>query len=267
LSDLTKTHTTVGITSLFIMKKLFLSCLSLLIFLPSNLKAQNDGAAAAAAGILAIGAAIASVENYKEQLELTATEWFLKEHSDIENFQLRTLDLQGKKLKDMSATSVITFKIQELLPEQLPKKVFAPTQKELNQALRKKWILLAFTSPGWINDYGVNISKLKWILVDQEEWLNMMVTYVMAASGESNVEEVRKNIMNGKIVNKGVRNGGLAIPFYTIGNDMYLSADYNEDMKFVYNERSLGIYLKSTQDLVQMSRNVVIDIHNFFYGE
>ena len=103
--------------------------------------------------------------------------------------------------------------------------------------------------------------------MDQEEWLNMMVTYVRAASGANDIEAIRKNIVEGKIVNKGVKNGGLAIPFYTIGNDMYLSVDYNEDMKFVYNERSLGIYLKSTQDLVQMSRNVVIDIHNFFYDD
>lgn len=249
------------------MKKLLYFLLAITIFLPNSLKSQNDGAAAAAAGILAIGAAIASVENYKEQLELTATEWFLKEHGEVENFQLKTLDLQGKKLKDMSSTSVVTFKIQELLPEQLPKNVFAPSIRELSQALQKKWVLLAFTSRGWIDDYGINISRLKWILVDKEEWLNMMVTYVMAASGSTDIEAVRTNIVEGKIVNKGVKNGGLAIPFYTIGNDMYLSADYNEDMKFVYNERSLGIYLKSTQDLVQMSRNVVIDIHDYFFSE
>ena len=258
----------MGITTNYVMKKIILIGLSLGVFLPKSVQAQNDGAAAAAAGILAIGAAIASVENYKEQLELTATEWFLKEHGEVENFQLRTLDLQGKKLKDMSMTSVITFKIQELLPDQLSTKSFiAQTTKERNQGLRKKWVLLAFTSPGWINDYGVNISRLKWILVDKEEWLNMMVTYVMAASGANDIGAIRKNIIEGKIVNKGVRNNGLAIPFYTIGNDMYLSADYNEDMKFVYNERSLGIYLKATQDLVQMSRNVVIDIHDYFFSD
>ena len=36
-------------------------------------------------------------------------------------------------------------------------------------------------------------------------------------------------------------------------------------MKFIYNERSFGIV--ETKDLVQMSRNVVIDIHKFFFDD
>lgn len=242
------------------MKRLLIISIGLILCSPTPIRAQNDGAIAAAAGALALGAAIASVENYKEQLELSATEWFLKEHGEVENFELRTLDLNGKKLKDMSLTSVITFKIQEFDPEKLPNNFYSAIDLG-----GKKWVLMAFTSPGWMNDYGVNISRMKWLLVDREEWLDMMVTYVMAASGVKDVEMVKRNVTDGKIVNKGIKNDGLVIPFYKTHNDMYLTADYNEEMKFVYNERSLGIYLKETQDLVQMSRDVVIDIHSYFF--
>ena len=57
------------------------------------------------------------------------------------------------------------------------------------------------------------------------------------------------------------------ISFYDLGGDMYLTKDYNEDIKFVYNENSLGIYLKQTKDLVQMRRNSIIEINNFFFED
>ena len=61
------------------MKRLLIISIGLILCSPTPIRAQNDGVIAAAAGALALGAAIASVENYKEQLELSATEWFLKE--------------------------------------------------------------------------------------------------------------------------------------------------------------------------------------------
>jgi hypothetical protein len=37
-------------------------------------------------------------------------------------------------------------------------------------------------------------------------------------------------------------------------------------MKLVYNENSLGIFIKKTGDLVQMRRGNVIDIHEFLFS-
>lgn len=48
---------------------------------------------------------------------------------------------------------------------------------------------------------------------------------------------------------------------------MYLVTDYSPEMKLVYNENSLGVFLKKTGDLVQMKRSVVIDIHEFLFGK
>jgi len=246
------------------MKKLFLIFISISVFLPNSLKSQNDGAGAAAAGALALGLSILSIENYKEQLELSATEWLLNERSDLTNFRLQTLDFDGKKVKDMSSTSVITFKVEEFDPNRMPK--FLTAESNLGG---RKWVLMAFTSYGWMNENGVDFSRVKWFLIDRMKWLSMMTAYVKAASGITNEELIMSRISAGRIVNKGVRertSSSLTIPFYKLGNDMYIVAEYDEDLKFIYNENSLGIYLKKTKDLVQMSRNVLLDINGFFFN-
>ncbi|WP_255593001.1 hypothetical protein [Mesoflavibacter sp. SCSIO 43206] len=47
----------------------------------------------------------------KEHAELTATQWILTNQLNMNSFSLKTLDFDGKKLKDMSAVSMICFKI------------------------------------------------------------------------------------------------------------------------------------------------------------
>ncbi|MBT8275774.1 MAG: hypothetical protein KJO39_06515 [Bacteroidia bacterium] len=240
------------------MKKILLYVLLTCLLIP-NTKAQDDGAVAAAAvvgGLLAIGAGVAAVEAMKEQAELTATQWVLGNHPDMTSFSLKTLDFDGKKLKDMSNVSVITYKIQEFTPANKP---------ELDG---KKQVLFMFTSRGWINEYGIDFSKVRWHLIDAEEWMNMMIAYVKVASGESDVRAVEDQLKTGKIVNKGVKERGkLVIPFYQLKGDMYVVTDYSDFMKLLYNERSLGMFIKETGDLVQIGRDDIIEIHDFFYGE
>lgn len=240
------------------MKKIIILFVLIFQFIPNNVKAQNDGAAAAAAigGLLAIGAGVAAVEQMKEQAELTATQWVLTNQPNMNSFSLKTLDFDGKKLKDMSAVSVISFKIQEFTPADKP---------ELNG---KKQVLLGFTSKGWINEYGINFDKVSWFLIDAKEWMNMMVSYVKVASDEKDESKLESTLKDGRVVNKGVKvKSKLVIPFYKLEGDMYVVTDYSSDMKLLYNERSLGIFLKSTNDLVQMGRGDLIRIHTFFFGE
>ena len=89
------------------MKKFIILIVLIFQFVPQNLKAQNDGAVTAAAigGLLAIGAGVAAVEQMKEQAELTATQWILTNQPNMNSFSLKTLDFDGKKLKDMSFLS------------------------------------------------------------------------------------------------------------------------------------------------------------------
>ncbi|WNW02117.1 hypothetical protein RRF68_01485 [Tenacibaculum sp. HL-MS23] len=236
------------------MKKTFTLITILIYLLPQNVKAQNNGAIAAAGALVTIGAGIAAVKQMEERAELTATQWVLSNNPELTSFSLKTLSFDGKKLKDMSLTSVITYKIQE----------FTPTDKpELDG---KKQVLFGFTSQGWISQNGINFDKVRWFLIDEEEWMNMMVSYVKVSSSENNEETLVNTLKNGKVVNKGVKvKSKLVIPFYKLKGDMYVVTDYSNDMKLVYNERSLGILLKETRNLVQMGRGDIIEIHDFFF--
>ncbi|WP_405412905.1 hypothetical protein [Maribacter sp. Asnod1-A12] len=240
------------------MKKNFIFLIILSLFTPNQNNAQDNGAivAGAVGTLAAIGVGVAAVEQMKERAELTATEWLLANNPNITSFSLKTIDFEGKKLKDMSSASVITFKIQE----------FVPTDKPTLDG--KKQVLLGFTSHGWINEYGIDFNKIKWFLIDREEWTNMMVSYVKVASGESNNSKVESTITNGKIVNKGVKlKNKMTIPFYQLSGDMYVVTDYSNEMKFIYNEKSLGVFLKETRDLVQIKRGSLIELHEFFFED
>jgi hypothetical protein len=239
------------------MKKLTLALLIITLLIPKPSKAQSSGAAAAAAvgvGLLAIGAGIAAVEDMKERAELTATQWVLANHPELNSFSLKTLDFNGKKTKDMSATSVISFKIQEFNPTDNPK------------LDGKKQVLLAFTSYGWISDQGIDFSKVQWFLIDSTEWLNMMVAYAKVSSKEKNETVLKDALSNGVVVNKGIKAKGKSeIPFFKLEGDMYLVTDYSSEMKLIYNEKTLGIFLKNTENLVQMGRSAIIETHEFLF--
>ena len=181
------------------MKKIILLLVIVSLLIPRNVQAQkNDGAAiaAVAGGLLAIGAGIAAVKQMQEQAELTATQWVLSNQPNMNSFSLKTLDFEGKKLKDMSSVSVILFNIQE----------FTPTDKPILNG--KKQVLFGFTSHGWINEQGIDFNKVKWMLIDSPEWLNMMTSYVKVASGQENESHIKEALIAGKIVNKGVKGKG-----------------------------------------------------------
>lgn len=239
------------------MKKWTIVLLIIILLVPKQSKAQNNGAAAAVAvgaGLLAIGAGIAAVEDMKERAELTATQWVLANHPELNSFSLKTLDFNGKKTKDMSATSVISFKIQEFNPTDNPK------------LDGKKQVLLAFTSYGWISDQGIDFNKVSWYLIDSTKWLNMMVAYAKVSSKEKNETILKEALSNGVVVNKGIKAKGKSeIPFFKLEGDMYLVTDYSSEMKLIYNEKTLGIFLKNTGNLVQMGRTAVIDTHEFLF--
>ena len=190
------------------MKRLLLAFLFIL-YLSPKAQAQNDGLIGAVAGIAAIGGAIVAIENMKEQAELKATEYVLNAYPEMASFSLKTLDFDGKKGKDMASASLITYKIQEFSLAEKP---------ELDG---KKFVLFGFTSYGWVNEYGVDFSKVQWIMIDAQEWLNMMVAYVKTASSETNDGNIREILKEGKIVNRGVKDGlKTVIPFYKMNGDI-----------------------------------------------
>jgi hypothetical protein len=240
------------------MRKLLTILIVISLLIPKHAEAQKkgDGVAIAAAGLLAIGAGIAAVKKMEERAELVATQWVLANDPELTSFSLKTMSFNGKKLKDMSSVSVILYNIQEFEPGDSP---------EING---KKLVLFGFTSHGWINQQGIDFDKVRWQLVDNKEWLNMMTSYVKVSSSNKDENSIQEILKDGKIVNKGVKKKGkLVIPFYKLSGDLYVVTDYSSDYKLIYNERSLGIFLKKTRDLVQIGRGDIIKIHDFFFGE
>lgn len=223
------------------MKKTILILLIAGMFMPKQVTAQNnDGVAAAAAGLLAIGGAIAAIEQIKENLEQVAVEQVLTAYPYLVNFELKTGSLKGTKLKDLSSVGVITFEI---------------TDRDSGE----KYVLFAFTSHGWANEYGVDFSKLLWKNFTAGEWNKLMQNYIQTASGvELTVDEVAQS----KVVNTGVKQGSkFILKFDKIGGDVYLTSDYSDEFKIVFNERSMGLYLKATRDLIQVRRKAIIKAH------
>ena len=96
----------------------------------------------------------------------------------------------------------------------------------------------------------------------------MMISYVKVSSIENDANTLKNILKEGKVVNKGVKvKSKLVIPFYKLTGDMYVVTDYSEKIKLIYNERSLGIFLKGTSDLVQIGRGDIVEIHDFFFDE
>jgi len=246
------------------MKKILILILIGIYLMPQNLKAQNNDAAIAGAAIGTLVGAAIKIQLLKEQVELEATQYVLNNFPEYDKFSLQTLDFDGKKLKDMSSTSVITFKMCEFEFD-VDKKTITKTPIILGD----KMVLFAFTSHGWVNQNGVDISRIEWHLISADEWLNMMTAYVKVASEELDEVKIKKTLIEGKVVNKGVnaKKSKDDIDFYKIGGDMYLVTDYSDKFKFVYNERSFGMFLKETKDLVQIGRNDLIRIHKFIFED
>ena len=137
-----------------------------------------------------------------------------------------------------------------------------------------KYVLFAFLSSGWSNQQGVDFNKIKWKLFSKEEWNKLMQAYIRTASkNDISIEDVAIS----KIVNKGVqRNKKYIIEFSKIKGDVYYTSDYSDEFKIVFNERSLGLYLKQKDtegefrtgggprgDLVQIRRKAIIRAHSF----
>jgi hypothetical protein len=233
------------------MKKIFLALIIGCVILPSNTKAQNDGAAAAAVigGVLAIGSSIGAIEQFKERLEHKAVEEILTNHN-MTNFRIKTSTLDGVSIKDVSSMGVVTYVVD-------------------NFDDNKKYILFSFSNSGWVDDSGV-FSSVKWKLFDTTEWNNLMKVYIETASRKKiSIDDVGLY----KIDQKGVKKGKEYVVFFKkLDGDTYLTHDYSDEFKIVFNEGRLGLYVKQTEgknteysnlrgSLVQIRKKAIMRAH------
>ena len=135
------------------------------------------------------------------------------------NFELKTGSLKGTKMKDLSSVGIVTFEIKDLDSSE-------------------KFVLFAFLSNGWSNQFGVDYSKLKWKLFSRNEWNKLMQAYIKTAS---KIEISIDDVASSKIVNKGVQqNKKFIIEFSKIKGDVYYTSDYSDELKKNLTQMNLG---------------------------
>lgn len=131
----------------------------LTIFLPKNAMSQDNDALW---GALALGAAAAiAIEDNKEMLEAVASNYIFANHPEYDEFRLKTIGWGdgGKRISDKG--------IMRLYP-------FAVTKLENNIETENRKLLLLFASPGWVNEFGLDYTKLSWELWTVEEWNKLL---------------------------------------------------------------------------------------------
>ena len=167
-------------------------------------------------------------------------------------------------MKDMSSASIIPFRLYEY-------DIINKSNGEYEFEILKRYVLLAYGYPGFVNENGVNYKKVYWELIDKDMWFKRLEAYVKSSSNPT--IDVVEALENGYVVNKGVTNerqnvweksNDLAIRFYDIDEDSYIVSDYSDDMFWiVYNENSLGLFNKVTGMLVQIRRRTILDISKY----
>lgn len=259
-------------------------------------EAQNNGAAIAAGAVIGATVAALSIENYKEQMELHATEYVLESQNNIKKFELSLIDFDGVRLTDLSNVSCFSFGVR--------------VTNESN--LQENKVLLMFLSKGWLNEFGLDITRVKWKLLTFEEWDDILFNYINLASpikltdknnlpvfkttSNKNYLEnenffVNKNsagvtetyqkseettkiglttITSNLVKYKNIDSSGkvkedIAFPLSKYQGDTYLLKDFSPEFKIIYNENSMGLYIKSLNKLVQLKRSTVNLINSYLH--
>ena len=229
------------------MKKTLLTVICL-IFIISKTNSQNNGAAGAVVAGALVGAAasIAAAESYKELLEQKAVEYYLEKYPNSRIFEISTSSMSANKGSDMSNLNIVPYTLTDF-------------------TLGKKFVLFAFTSYGWINENGVDFSKVKWKKFNRSEWNNLVKKFLDGSTTGKKLNIDIEKIASGQLDDQGLKIKGKRIVKYptNISGDTYIVTDYDEDMKIIFNEKSINFYLKKTNDLAKIKTNSLIKIHNF----
>ena len=259
-----------------IMKKLYITIILVCFLLKPNLSYSQDASdiAVAAGALIAIGGVIGSVGAAEEQLELKATEWVLA-NMDIKKFNVEVLSFGSTKVSDMSSTGVVPFKLYEFEINDMP-------NGEYQFTIINRYVLLMYSFPGFISSNGIDYTDVFYELVDKDLWFKRMGGYVTSASNTD--VDINTTLKEGIILNKGVTNGAektrggaafgnnydgddLKIRFYKLDGDSYIISDYEDEFKYLYNEKSLGMFHKPTNRLFQVKAKFIRDIHSFLLRE
>jgi len=260
-----------------------------------SLNAQNNkGAAAGAAvgGALAIGAAAFAIHQIIEMWELGATEYVLENRPDANEFTLKlNKPFSGTtKWSDVSNLSLLTFNInysvfdedksaeREVLLMFMDDGYMTEYGIDVTKVTwrfidKSEWngILAAYLKLATGMDVIKNDRAYIHKSIEEEKYDNSDSTH-LSVIGRDKVADYYKRTTYYVSLYKGISFGNYNLTaldgtkiakLLSIEGDAYAVNDYNEEFKIVYNEKSLGIYLKDSRRLVQLNRSVLNGITSF----
>jgi hypothetical protein len=221
-------------------------------------------ATAAVAGIIHAS----NLESVKGALERQMVEWILqnRKFEGRKFFDLRMLLWNAAKREDLSNVSIAVFSYSEF--GKLP------------------IVYLNILSPGWINDFGVDFSKVKIVEIDQAKWSSIIIKYLNLAR-KQNMPEItdiefipafdRKDKMYAMpfYLLIGLSMSGVdfmteleAAKFYFddgLNPDSHVIEDLDENFIIDYHGGDLNLYVKNTSDLVRFKRNAIVEITRLLF--
>ena len=167
------------------MKNLLLLSLILSCSLNNILYSQNNNDAFAAA---LIGAALVanSIEQHKESLEQLATDILISDYPEYSQFRLKVIGLGGGG-EAWSSDGKLSF---------VP---LALTIMKNGKMTNERKLVVLLLSKGWVNDYGLDYTKISSEMWEKEDWNNFISSYSQVNSPSNskfieNLVPIYKNI-------------------------------------------------------------------------
>jgi len=238
------------------------------IIMPFNAQSQNGNAEAAALGVaslamIAVGG-LSMNERLKDIAELKAAEYLLSEGKEGENFTLKVLDLNANSGAVNYHSGVITYTLT------VNQKLAGVNYDVRGNTIVKygggdKFVVMYINIHKRLNEFGTPLDEDYWLILNFEEWLDLLAEYVIMASWQKDKNAIKEILRDAKVSSKGVApKNGQKISYQIIDENTYIPKDYNDEIKILFNEKSLGIYVKKSKDLVLLGSEYISRIQDFF---
>ena len=133
------------------------------IFIPKKAVSQDNDGLWGALAVGAVAAAIA-IEDNKEYLEALASNEIFSNYSEYQQFRVKVIGWGdgGKRLSDKGKANIYPFAFTEL---------------HNNSETNNRKLLILFASPGWVNEYGLDYTKVRWEFWSVEDWNRLLSIY------------------------------------------------------------------------------------------
>jgi hypothetical protein len=268
------------------MKKLFLITLASII-LNFNLYSQNKNDELIN-DISLLSGIISQIEKNKELIENIGSNYIIKNYPNFKQFRLKVMGIGSdiSKFSDDGDMNVIPLEF---------------TLLENGIVTKDRRVLFLLIDNNKINNFGLKYSNFKFYLVDKLKWNKLLKVSSYLASPIENITDdflipiylktKQKNI-DSDFIKFGMpevyyaksklfdfehldirqldytKNGlvyldEIIFPFYKLEDDDYLTTNFDTEITLIYNEKSLGFFIKDFDQSVIIKRNYVNKIHRF----